>query len=211
VESRNKNLIVLGLVSFGIFMRVLPYILNQFGLVSLTDASTFYWNVSPVPAMCLLGGAYLSSRWIGLGVGLIAYLISDILIGWVTGYPAFTFYRALPFVYAGFILHGMVGATLRAKVQHGRVNPLLVGLVAAASELVFFLVTNFGEWAVGDNGYAPNAAGLLTCYIAALPFFGRSLYGTVIYAVAFFELAGAAQRQLGTSQLVAVPVEKQDK
>ncbi len=133
MQSRNKNLIVLGLLTFGIAMRVLPYVLQRYGLVSLTDPSTYAWNISPVAAMCLLGGAYLSNRWAGLGVGLVAYLISDLLIGWVSGQPAFSFYKTLPFVYAGFILHGVIGLSLR-----GRSGPVRVGLTALASEIVFF-------------------------------------------------------------------------
>jgi hypothetical protein len=205
VQSRNKNLIVLGLLTFGIAMRVLPYVLERFGLVSLTDPSTFVWNISPVPAMCLLGGAYLSSRWAGLGIGLLAYLASDVLIGWVSGYPAFTFYKTLPFVYAGFIVHGLIGLSLR-----GRNSPIRVGLTAFASEIVFFLLTNFGEWAIGDANYAKTPAGMLACYVAALPFLYRSIYGTLIYSAIFFELAAATERRLEKRELALAPVPPKD-
>lgn len=189
MQPRSKNLIVLGLLAFGIFMRVLPYVLERFGLVSLTDPSTYVWNISPVAAMCLLGGAYLSNRWTSWGIGLVAYLVSDLLIGWVSGNPAFSYYKALPFVYAGFVLHGIIGLSLRGQKSAWR-----VGLTAVASEIAFFLLTNFGEWAIGDMNYAKTPEGLLSCYAAALPFLYRSIYGTVIYSAIFFETAAAMER-----------------
>ncbi len=205
MQSRNKNLIALGLMVFGIGMRVLPYVLQRFGLVSLTDPSTYVWNISPVAAMCLLGGAYLSNRWAGLGIGFVAYLISDLLIGWVSGYPAFSFYKTMPFVYAGFILHGVIGLSLR-----GQTSPVRIGLTAVASEIAFFLLTNFGEWAIGDMNYDKTPSGLLTSYVAALPFLYRSLYGTLIYSAIFFEVAAVTERRFGKPELVLAPVPSTD-
>jgi len=201
-KPRNQNLVVLGLVAFGIFMRVLPYILQRLGLVSLTDPSTFAWNISPVPAMCLLGGAYFSARWAGLGIGLIAYLLSDLLLAQISGQPAFAFYKTMPFVYVGFVLHGVIGLSLRGKVSAAR-----VGVTAVASEIAFFLLTNFGEWAIGDMNYAKSPAGLIACYTAALPFLSRSIYGTLIYSAVFFEIAAAMERRsMAAGKLVEVPV-----
>ena len=201
-KPRNQNLVVLGLIAFGIGMRVLPYVLQRLGLISLTDPVTFAWNISPVPAMCLLGGAYFSARWAGLGLGLIAYLFSDLLIAGVSGQPAFALYRTLPFVYAGFVLHGVIGLSLRGKVSAAR-----VGVTALASEIAFFLLTNFGEWAVGDMNYETSPAGLMACFVAALPFLSRSIYGTLIYSAIFFEVAAAVERRSTASgELVKAPV-----
>ena len=41
VQSRHKNLMVLGLLAFGIFMRVLPYALLRMGVVDMTLLSTY--------------------------------------------------------------------------------------------------------------------------------------------------------------------------
>ena len=206
-KHRNQNLVVIGLVAFGIGMRVLPYVLERFGLISLTDPSTFAWNISPVPAMCLLGGAYFSARWAGLGIGLIAYLISDLLLATISGHPAFAFYKTLPFVYAGFVLHGIIGLSLRGKVSAAR-----VGVTAVASEIAFFLLTNFGEWAIGDMNYAKTPAGLLASYAAALPFLSRSIYGTLIYSAIFFEVAAAVERRsMGSGKLAEAPVPKDER
>jgi hypothetical protein len=195
--QQSRNWPVLGLMAFGMSMRVLPYILERFGLVSLTDFSSYSWNVSPIPAMCLLGGAYCTSSRLGFGLGFAAYLVSDLLIGLVSGQPRFMFYPSLPFVYAGFLLFGLIGLTLR-----GQKSPSRIALTALFSELVFFLLTNFGEWAVGDSPYQRNLSGLMESYIAALPFWKNSLVGMCIYVPILFGLFNLYERQ---SQEAGVP------
>ena len=190
--KQSKNWLVLGLLAFGVAMRVLPYVLERYGIVSATDFATFGWNISPVPALCLLGGAYLTSAWMGFGIGFAAYVLSDALIYLVSGYPFF--YKTLPFVYAGFILYGVIGLTLRKHRSAGR-----IAITAILAELVFFLVSNFGEWAIGDNQYPESISGLVACYIAALPFWKNSLLGMCLYAPILFGMfALLDQRVTGT-------------
>ena len=47
------------------------------------------------------------------------------------------------------------------------------------SSIVFFLFTNFGVWLIG---YPKTLEGLITCYIAAIPFFGYTLAGDLFYS-----------------------------
>lgn len=49
---------------------------------------------------------------------------------------------------------------------------------------IFFIVTNFGVWAGGYYGY--TFLGLVTCYIAAIPFFTNTLIGTLFYSLIFY-------------------------
>lgn len=176
-----QNLVVLGLIGFGIGMRLFPYVLNSLGMISLTDPATYAWNVSPIPAICLLGGAYLTQRGLGFGLGLIAYVLSDVMVGWISGQPSMAFYKTLPFVYVGLLLHGLMGATISSKAGAWR-----IGATAMASEIVFFLFTNFGEWAIGDMNYTKDLTGLGICYSAALPFLSRALIGTLFYTTVLF-------------------------
>ncbi|MDB5389982.1 MAG: hypothetical protein JWM11_5628 [Planctomycetaceae bacterium] len=194
--KQSRNWLVLGLMAFGVAMRVLPYVLERYGLVSLTELSTYTWNVSPVPAMCLLGGAYFTSAWLGFGLGFAAFLFSDVLIGLVSGQPRFMFYSSLPFVYAGFILFGLIGLTLRGDKTPGRII-----VTAFLSELAFFLLTNFGEWAVGNNQYPETFFGLLQCYAAAIPFWRNSLLGMCIYAPILFGLFALLEHRTTTGGL----------
>ncbi|MBM3818918.1 MAG: hypothetical protein FJW14_07875 [Acidimicrobiia bacterium] len=51
--------------------------------------------------------------------------------------------------------------------------------------MLFYVVTNFAVWA-STTLYPLTWAGLVTCYIAALPFFRNSLLGDMGFAVLLF-------------------------
>ena len=74
----------------------------------------------------------------------------------------------------------------------GKVRVLPVAGAAIASSVLFFIVTNFGVWLVGDM-YPRDVGGLVLCYIAAIPFFQYSLVGDFVYTGLLFggmEMAG---------------------
>jgi hypothetical protein len=58
--------------------------------------------------------------------------------------------------------------------------------------VLFFLVTNFAHWWFFGM-YAHTVAGLIECYVQALPFFRYTLTGDGLFAGMFFG-AYAAQR-----------------
>jgi hypothetical protein len=129
-------------------------------------------NFTPLAAIALFGGVYFSRRF-AIVVPLIALLISDAVIG---------FYGAMPWVYAGFIAAGLIGMWLR-----NHKTPLFVAGGTLASSIIFYLLTNFGVWATGTM-YVHNWAGLMECYVAAIPYFRSSLAGDAIFVAAMFGL-----------------------
>ena len=50
--------------------------------------------------------------------------------------------------------------------------------------ILFFIITNFGVFASGYYGY--TLQGLISCYIAAIPFFHMTLLGTIVYTGLFY-------------------------
>ena len=120
-------------------------------------------NFTPIAAMALAGGVYLDKRF-ALIVPLIALAISDWIIG---------LYPILFFVYASFLLIGIIGIWLRAHKK-----PLIVFASTLVGSILFFIVTNFGVWLTG--WYPQTAAGLSECFIAAIPFFRNFLASTLI-------------------------------
>ena len=48
--------------------------------------------------------------------------------------------------------------------------------------IIFFIVSNFGVWALNDF-YTKNLEGLILCYTMAIPFLQSSLIGTLIFSV----------------------------
>ena len=47
------------------------------------------------------------------------------------------------------------------------------------SSLIFFLISNFGVWILG---YPKTIDGFLSCYYVAIPFFGFTIMGDLIYS-----------------------------
>jgi len=136
------------------------------------------WNVTPMGAMFLFSGSRFASRRDSLVVPLAALLVSDYAVvqflyggqyGWFS-----------PFTWLGFLLVGLIGWTLRRKLTVAR-----VAAGSLAGSVVFFLVSNFGVWIHGVL-YPVTLAGLVDCYLAALPFFRNSLAGDLFYAAVMF-------------------------
>ena len=46
--------------------------------------------------------------------------------------------------------------------------------------LIFFLISNFGVWVLG-NLYEKNLQGLIECYVLAIPFFKNTFLSTIFY------------------------------
>jgi hypothetical protein len=63
----------------------------------------------------------------------------------------------------------------------------VVGLFACSlvASILFFVVTNFATWCVSDL-YEATAAGLVRCFVQAIPFFRYTLTGDLLFATALF-------------------------
>ncbi len=128
-------------------------------------------NVSPVTALALFSGALLADRKLALAIPLIVMFCSDLIIG---------LHNTLLFVYGAFVMVGLVGIALAGRLSGG-----VVMVASLFSSLVFFLVTNFGVWLIADY-YPLTLEGLITCFVAALPFFHYSLLGDLLFTGILF-------------------------
>jgi len=128
-------------------------------------------NFTPIDAMALFSGAYLGRRALAFVVPLSAMVLSDAVLG---------FYSGFWITYLAFALVVLLGC-----VALPRVSPLRVAGAAVASSVVFFVVSNFGTWALGGM-YPHTFSGLTGCYVAAIPFFRNTLAGDLFYATLLF-------------------------
>lgn len=150
-------------------------------------------NFTPIAAMALFGGAHFANPLAAFAVPLSAMFLSDLLLG-------FGLHPVMPFVYGSFAFTVCLGRWLRARRL-----PLAVGVAALSGSVVFFVVTNLGVWLVGDL-YPRTLDGLVTCYIAAIPFFRNTLAGDAGYTVALFGGFALAQRYVGALRERRSPV-----
>ncbi len=128
-------------------------------------------NFTPIGAMALFSGAHFRDRGYSFVVPLAAMFLSDLVIG---------LHPLIPVVYGSFALVVTIGFWLRS-----RKNILTIAGAALASSLVFFLITNFGVWALGSL-YPKTIAGLLAAYVAAIPFFRNTVAGDLFYTAILF-------------------------
>jgi hypothetical protein len=65
----------------------------------------------------------------------------------------------------------------------------------------FFIVSNYGVWASGFNGYPHTLAGLGACYLAGVPFYRNDFVATaIILGVALGVPALVRRMNLGRTQ-----------
>jgi hypothetical protein len=150
-------------------------------------------NFSPIAAMALFGGAYLSRKSLAFFAPLAAMFLSDCVLG---------FHDQVVAVYASFALVTMIGFVLAGKASaQGRVKPSAwgIGLSSAAGSVVFFAITNFTVW-FGSGMYERSAQGLLNCYVAALPFLQNSLVGDALFAAVMFGAWAVVEKAIPSLQ-----------
>ena len=139
-------------------------------LISLTRIFPHPPNFTPILALAIFGGAFLTNKRTALCIPIIAMFLSDLIIG---------FHSQIYAVYLSIIVLSLLGNMIEKK------NILNLGIVGASGSFFFFIVTNFSVW-LTDGLYPLNLTGLMQCYIMAIPFFHNTLISTVIFLAILF-------------------------
>lgn len=139
------------------------------------------WNFVPVGAIALFAGATFDDRRSAFLVPLTAMFLGDLLLG---------FHSLMPVIYATYALIVALGIRLRAR----RHSVIAVGGAAIASATIFFVITNFAVWASGGL-YPMTFEGLVECYVAAIPFFERTIASDLLFSAIFFGAFALAERR----------------
>jgi hypothetical protein len=145
-----------------------------------TRLAPHWWNLTAIGAVCLFGGAYFQRKWAAFVVPLAALAMSDVLLQMFV-YPGFGFGFNY-FKYVCFAVTVPLGFALR-----GRTTFFPVTSAALGATLLFFLLSNFEVWLSGHGvNYPKTPAGLVACYVAALPFAKNMLYGNLFFSALLF-------------------------
>jgi Family of unknown function (DUF6580) len=158
-----RMIVILAMIALAGVLRILPH----------------PWNFTPVGAMALFAGAVIKDRRVAFLCPLIALLLGDLFTG---------FHRLVPFVYVSFLVEVALGYWVRNHRTVARLS-----FVTLLGAIQFFLITNFGIWALLGT-YPHTAAGLITCYIIGLPLFLNTLAGDALYVTLFFGAFALAER-----------------
>lgn len=129
-------------------------------------------NFAPIAASALFAGVYLDRR-LALWLPVVIMLISDLFLG-------FYAWPVMVSVYACFMISGLIGIWIKRRKT---LNSVIFGTIS--SSIIFFIITNFMVW-IATPLYQKSLAGLITCFVAAIPFFRNTLFGDIFYVAVFF-------------------------
>ncbi len=123
------------------------------------------WNFTPVLALALFAGIHLPKKQMFI-VPLVLMLMADVILG---------IYPSILFTWVAVLGSVCVGLLLR---ENRTLLKLTLGGFGAA--LVFFFISNLGVWVYQ---YPKTWAGLVNCYMLAIPFFRNTLLSTICYSI----------------------------
>ncbi len=151
-----RLLFIVSIIVFAVVARLIPH----------------PFNFTPIGAAALFAGAMLERKRFAFLIPLAALLLSDAILG---------FYSGMLVVYGCFAAIVCIGFALRGRTR----SPLALLAGAASAATLFFIVTNFAVWMEGTL-YPLTLTGLVTCYVAAIPFYANQLGGDAVYAAVLF-------------------------
>jgi hypothetical protein len=152
-------------------------------------------NFAPVGATSLFAGARLP-RWQAYLIPMALLAVTDPLLSPLYGFKPYTKY--LLFSYASFLISVWLGRFLRNTESISR-----IAAVTVVNSIQFYLITNFGSW-LWFQAYPHTAAGLASCYVAAIPFFGWTLASDILYTAVLFGLYAWLSRTIASSERLPV-------
>ena len=152
--------VITGMIAVGALCRLLPH----------PD------NFAPIGAMALFGGCYISNKRMAFIIPLGAMLLSDVLLQLINGTG---FHLGMIWVYGAFALITCLGFFLRGREQCQTI--MVASLVGS---MLFFVITNFGQWATGYYGYTCEA--LTKSFIMGIPFFRGTVMGDLFFNLVLF-------------------------
>lgn len=142
-------------------------------------------NFSPFAAAFLFAGAYLGNKWYAYALPLTILFFTDMFLG---------LYPSIGFTYIAYVLTVVTGHFIKNKSSIAQ-----VGIGALMASLIFYVVSNFGVWAI-DGLYTRNLSGLVNCYVMALPFLKNTLLGNLVYSGILFSTFELAKRNIPALQ-----------
>jgi len=163
---------ILSIIIVGILTRVIPHVPN----------------FAPVEGLTLFGAAYLKRKEFAYILPIALLYLSDLIINNTTARIYFTenegiiwFSNYMLYSFASLTLIVLAGRFLLKKIAATNVI-----VSALAASVIFFLVSNFGIWVHATSSYSKDLSGLMTAYIAGLPFLRSSVVSTLLFTCILF-------------------------
>ncbi len=136
------------------------------------------WEFTPIAAAAILASCYFSRLAVAAMVPVTTLAISDL------GLASHNSLGVMLVTYAAMTAPALFGRCLRSPQSSGQaaLRWAFCGLVPAT---LFYLTTNFAVW-LFESDYPQTLAGLVDCYMRAVPFFRAMLAGDLFFLVVLF-------------------------
>ena len=140
-------------------------------IAALSRLVNHHWNFTAVGAASFAFALLFPTDKKVFFIPLVSLLVSDLILG---------FHDTMLFVYGGYIL-----ALLPFMMMAVNNTKLQKVLTVLSGSLIFFVVSNFGVWAVGQM-YSHNVSGLIETYVMGLPFYKNQFLSDILLTPALF-------------------------
>ena len=144
-------------------------------------------NIAPMGAIALFSAAIFRSNALRFAIPLILTAFTDLLLTLTVNaaYTSPTTYFSSYSTYLMYLAYPLIGLLGLYASKKGQIKkPLRIGAYSIGGSLIFFLLSNFAVWTGGFYGY--SWSGLVSCYVAAIPFFHHSILGDLMYNATLF-------------------------
>jgi len=142
-------------------------------------------NFSPIGALALFAGYYVTDKKAAVLFTLLALWISNLILNnlfYAAYFQGFSWgISASQFgLFAAISLLGAWFSTFKANIFN-------VTLINTLTSIGFFIISNLLVWAYSTEVvYTKDFAGLSACYISAIPFYPNSLVSQLLFGAVFF-------------------------
>ena len=139
-------------------------------------------NFTPIIALAIMSSYFFKNINFSYAIMLFSMLLADFFIG---------FYSHMFFVYFSLFFLILVFFSLTKKINYKNLF-----IFSFLGSVIFFMISNFGVWIVGDL-YERNIDGLIKCYFMAIPFFKNTFLSTIIFSYSSFIMYKSSTRYFG--------------
>jgi len=168
----------------------MPMLISIVVLTALTRLLPHPPNFAPIGALALFGAAFFKRKELAILIPLLAIWVSDLILTnvvYAAYYDGFQWFGHA-WVYLAFLVIALIGIfALKNWSWEKLIGTSLIG------SGVFFMLTNFGSWLSPLSMFPKDLGGLISTYVAGIPFLGWTVAGDLFYALALFGIMHLAK------------------
>ena len=128
-------------------------------------------NFTPIIAVAIMSGYLFKNLYLSISVLFFSMIVGDMFIG---------FYSNMFFVYFPLFIIAYF-----CFFKNNKINAKSLFIYGISSSLIFFIISNFGVW-LSSGMYEKNIAGLVNCYVMAIPFLKNTMISTIFFSYLSF-------------------------